>query len=219
MNTAASAPQSHCPDSTPPSPAPESRSPALEQTENSVEPQPDDLRSQITGKSLVLKRLEDIRADTFGIVLELHGPRGKTAVDIPPPAASRDSSDFAYDGAAPRDESPPVDLAFLTSSSISAAQISPAMPASLSAPKAQKPSSRNTRVKIKLQEGFEWNRESLALLYKLKDKEKRGSRFAIESGAFPGHTPQSIDLVWKARRAEARTAYEVVYAGNKTKRG
>jgi hypothetical protein len=138
---------------------------------------------------------------------------------IYPPTASRDPSDFAYDGAAPRDESPPVDPAFLTSSSISAAQISPATPANLSAPKAPKPSSRNTKVKIKLQEGFEWNRESLALLYKLKDKEKRGSRFTIESGAFPGHTPQSIDLVWKARRAEARTAYEEVYADNKPKHG
>jgi hypothetical protein len=219
MNTAASAPQSHCPDSTPPSPAPASRSPALEQTENSVEQQPDDLRSQITGKSLVLKRLEDIHADKFGIVLELHEPRGETAVCIYPPTGSRDPGDSTYVGTAPRDESHPVDPALLTSSSISAAQISPATPVSLSAPKAQKPSSRNTRVKIKLQEGFEWDRESLALLSKLKDKEKRGSRFAIESGAFPGHTPQSIDLVWKARRAEARTAYEEVYGGNKPKHG
>jgi hypothetical protein len=140
-------------------------------------------------------------------------------VCIPPPAASRDPSDSAYDDAAPRDESPPIDPTLLTSSSVPAAQISRATPANFSAPKAQKPSSRNTRVKIKLQEGFEWDRESLALLYKLKDKEKRGSRFAIESGAFPGHTPRSIDLVWKARRAEARTAYKEVYAGNKPKHG
>jgi hypothetical protein len=219
MNTAASAPQSHFPDSTPPSPAPELRSTALEQTEDLGGPQPDDPRSHITSKFLIPKPFNDIRADTFGVVLELYEPRGETAMCIPPPAASRDPSDSAYDGAVPRNESPPIDPTLLTSSSIPAVQDSPATPANLSASKALKSSSRNTKVKIKLQEGFDWNRESLALLYKLKDKEKRGSRFAIESGAFPGHTPQSIDLVWKACRAEARTAYEEVYAGNKSKHG
>jgi hypothetical protein len=203
----------------PPSSAPELRSTALEQTEDLGGLQPDDPRSHITSKSLIPKPFKDIRADTSGIVLQLHEPRGETAVCISPPAASPDPSDSAYDGAAPHDESPPIDPTLLMSSSVPAAQISRATPANLSAAKAQKPSNRNTKVKTKLQEGFKWDRESLALLYKLKDKEKRGSRFAIESGAFPGHTPQSIDLVWKARRAEARTAYEEVYAGNKSKHG
>jgi hypothetical protein len=40
---------------------------------------------------------------------------------------------------------------------------------------------------------------------------KKGSAVVVASGAFPGHTMQSIDAVWKNRRAEARQAYQEVY--------
>jgi hypothetical protein len=73
-------------------------------------------------------------------------------------------------------------------------------------------SSTPQKVKIELQPGFDWNQESLALLCKWKDRIKKGSAVLVVSGAFPGHTVQSIDAVWKNRRAEARQAYQEVYA-------
>jgi hypothetical protein len=81
----------------------------------------------------------------------------------------------------------------------------------------RKPSKHSTKstpsgkMKVELQTGFVWNRESLALLCKWKEKMKKGSQVVIDSGTFPGHTVQSIEAIWKNRRAEARQAYEEVY--------
>ncbi|KAH7392157.1 hypothetical protein DE146DRAFT_634325 [Phaeosphaeria sp. MPI-PUGE-AT-0046c] len=61
---------------------------------------------------------------------------------------------------------------------------------------------------IRLQPGFEWNKESLALLCIWKDVRKKGMRVVAESGDFPGHDEQSLARVWETRKTEARRAYD-----------
>ncbi|KAF1919185.1 hypothetical protein BDU57DRAFT_440461, partial [Ampelomyces quisqualis] len=67
--------------------------------------------------------------------------------------------------------------------------------------------SRGKKLNIKLDPGFVWDRESLALLCRWKDVMKKGTYVAVESGEFPGHTKSSLDHAWSTRRQEARKAY------------
>jgi len=156
--------------------------------------QPDYPHDKVTSKSLYQKRFENLHADTFLSGLQRHDPPGESGMRTPPL------------------ENAPVDPASPTSACTQTAPTSPTTPANFSTSRATTPSNGNTKIKIELQEGFEWNRESLALLCKWKEALKKGSRVAVKSGAFPGHTTESISLVWKDRRVEARHAYEEVYS-------
>jgi hypothetical protein len=73
---------------------------------------------------------------------------------------------------------------------------------------------RNRHQVVVLQPGFAWDRESLALLCKIKDVNKKGSEAVVSSGKFPGKTAVDIDLAWHEHRAEARKYYEEVYGKN-----
>lgn len=63
------------------------------------------------------------------------------------------------------------------------------------------------KIDVKLDWGFAWDQESLALICHWKDWAKKGALAAVESGEFPGKTQEDLDDVWKKRRQEAREAY------------
>lgn len=62
-----------------------------------------------------------------------------------------------------------------------------------------------------LQPGFAWNRESLALLCKSKEKGKKGFKLIASTGKFPGKTEKELQDTWTARKVEARAYYKEVY--------
>jgi hypothetical protein len=70
---------------------------------------------------------------------------------------------------------------------------------------------RNREETVVLEPGFEWNHESLALLCKIKEVNKKGSEAAVASNKFPGKTAGDLDSAWQTRRAEARRYYMEVY--------
>lgn len=73
------------------------------------------------------------------------------------------------------------------------------------------PRASRTAEVVVLEEGFAWDRESLALLCKWKEVGKKGSVAAAHSGKFPGKTAVDLDFAWATHRAEARRYYEEVY--------
>ena len=79
---------------------------------------------------------------------------------------------------------------------------------------ASKPATPSGKVIIDLQMGFEWNRESLALLCKWREVNKKGAKFIVATGAFPGHTIESLDAAWADHRTEARKFYKEVFGKN-----
>jgi len=68
-----------------------------------------------------------------------------------------------------------------------------------------------TREIIYLEPGFAWNRESLALLYKIKERSKKGFKLIASKGKFPGKTEKELQDTWTARKVEAKVYYEEVY--------
>jgi hypothetical protein len=65
-----------------------------------------------------------------------------------------------------------------------------------------------------LEPGFVWDRESLALLCKIKEVNKKGSEAAVRSGKFPGMMAGELDEAWRTHKAEARRYYIEVYGRN-----
>jgi hypothetical protein len=67
------------------------------------------------------------------------------------------------------------------------------------------------KVAIRLEKGFTWDRESLALLCRWKETLKKGTQVVVDSGAFPGHSKTALDEVWFTYKDEARQAYREVF--------
>jgi hypothetical protein len=116
----------------------------------------------------------------------------------------------------------PVNAASIAESGLSAAPASsnaPLIGAPPSVPSSQREdpidssasTTRRRRSEIKLQEGFVWDRESLALLCRWKEICKKGSQTAADSGEFPGHIKESLNYAWNTYRMEARQAYREVF--------
>jgi hypothetical protein len=178
-------------------------SPVSEHEDSNTELQTEYPHDQFTCKDSGQKRVKDNQTDKFFVDLQRDNPREETAT--------------AYVCAAPRLQSAPDSP---TPPSPTPTQTLPAPPTTPKIPTtmAMKPSSGHKKVKIELEEDFEWDRDSLILLFKYGHKQRRGARVTIKSGKFPGHTTQSIELVWSSHRAEAREAYEEVYEGKDIKR-
>lgn len=64
---------------------------------------------------------------------------------------------------------------------------------------------------IVLQDGFSWDKQSLALLGLHKIRRKKGWEYIADTKAFPGKTAYQLCDVWVKRKVEVTAAYEEVY--------
>ncbi|KAL5113630.1 hypothetical protein ACEQ8H_008495 [Pleosporales sp. CAS-2024a] len=76
---------------------------------------------------------------------------------------------------------------------------------------ASKPPLPRTKDAVVLEAGFEWDRESLALLFRWKGTNKKGFAKIVESGKFPGMTVTDLQKVWNETRDEAERYYRDIY--------
>lgn len=60
---------------------------------------------------------------------------------------------------------------------------------------------------IRLDQGFKWNKKSLALLAMSKLKRKKGWGYVAGKDTFPGKSGADLRAVWQSRKDEARAAY------------
>jgi hypothetical protein len=74
------------------------------------------------------------------------------------------------------------------------------------------PAKKSRRRSTKLEEGFAWDYESLALLCRWKEVTKKNLQGAVDAGIFPGHNKTSLENVWAMRKEEAKLAYREVLA-------